>query len=240
MYMKAGIPRAANGAVRPVDPSTVVVCADTAALRRRIAAALVGQSLSVAAEVESPAAIAELDLDAQAIVVLVCDIDEAREMAALRRLARESSKPAVVVISAPATGTGVRRALDAGADALVFEPELELTLPTTVRAVAIGQSVVPREFRTSVERPVLSHRENQVLGLVRSGLTNAEIAERLFLAESTIKSHLSSIFTKFGVRSRKEVAAAFAETEPAPEAEPTPENELALTMSRKSAERATA
>ncbi len=234
MYMKAGIQRPANGAAKPVDPKTVVVCAEAADLRHRIARALVGQSLSVAATIDEPAAVADLDLDASAIVVLACDIDEAREMAALRRLAREAPKPAVVVISAPATGTGVRRALDAGADALVFEPELELTLPTTVRAVAIGQSVVPRQFRASVERPVLSHRENQVLTLVRGGLTNAEIAERLFLAESTIKSHLSSIFTKFGVRSRKEVAAAFADSEPATE------NELALTMSRESAERATA
>lgn len=240
MYMKAGVQRPINRAVKPTDPSTVVVCADKADLRRRIAAALVNQSLSVAAEVDEPAALAELDLDAAAIVVLTCDVDGAREMAALRRLTREAPKPAVVVISAPATGTGVRRALDAGADALVFEPELELTLPTTVRAVAIGQSVVPREFRASVERPVLSHRENQVLSLVRSGLTNAEIAERLFLAESTIKSHLSSIFTKFGVRSRKEVAAAFADSEPVGEAEPAPENELALNISRESAERATA
>jgi DNA-binding NarL/FixJ family response regulator len=46
---------------------------------------------------------------------------------------------------------------------------------------------------------------------VIAGLTNAQIAAKLFLAESTVKSHLSSIFTKFGVRSRKEVAAAFAD-----------------------------
>ena len=83
-----------------------------------------------------------------------------------------------------------------------------MTLATTVWAVASGQSVVPRKLRAGVETPVLSHREHQVLGLVRDGLTNAEIAECLFLAESTIKSHLASIFTKFGVRSRKEVAAA--------------------------------
>jgi len=115
------------------------------------------------------------------------------------------------VVSPPATGTGVRRLLDAGADAIVFEPELELTIGTVVSAVAIGQSVVPREVRAGVARPILSHRENQVLALVREGLTNAEIAARLHLAESTVKSHLASIFTKFGVRSRKEVAAAAAD-----------------------------
>lgn len=176
----------------------------------RIATALEGQGLPVLAEVGNPDDVAALETDASTIVVFACDVDAPREMTSLRRLRREVRQPAVVVISPPATGTGVRRALDAGADAIVFAPELELTLATAVRAVAIGQSVVPRKLRTSVERPVLSHRENQVLALVRDGLTNAEIAERLYLAESTIKSHLSSIFTKFGVRSRKEVAAAVA------------------------------
>ena len=72
----------------------------------------------------------------------------------------------------------MRRALDAGADALVFEPELELTLAATVRAVASGQTVVPRKLRAGIEKPDLSHRERQVLTLVRNGLTNAEIAKR--------------------------------------------------------------
>jgi DNA-binding NarL/FixJ family response regulator len=79
--------------------------------------------------------------------------------------------------------------------------------------VASGQSVVPRKLRASVERPAFSHRERQVLSFVSRGLTNAQIAEKLFLSESTIKSHLSSAFSKFGVRSRKEAAALFLELE---------------------------
>ncbi len=150
-------------------------------------------------------------------------------MTDLRRLCREARQPAIVVISPPATGAGVRRTLDAGADAVVFESEIELTLAATVRAVASGQSVVPRKLRASVERPNLSHREYEVLMLVCKGHTNAEIAEALFLAESTIKSHLASIFTKFGVHSRKEAAAVFADlqltstaTVPVPAAGPSP------------------
>jgi DNA-binding NarL/FixJ family response regulator len=109
----------------------------------------------------------------------------------------------------------VRRGLDAGADAIVFESELEATLAVAVSAVASGQSVVPRNYRASVERPSLSNRERQVLFCVARGLTNAQIAEELFLSESTIKSHLSSAFSKFGVRSRREAAALFLEIEPA-------------------------
>jgi DNA-binding NarL/FixJ family response regulator len=192
----------------------VIAVAADSKMHGRIAGALAGQDLLVSAQVGSPSDVADLGVDSSTVIVFACDIDAPREMASLRRLCREAPEAAVVVvISAPATGPGVRRALDAGATGLVLDADLELTLTTTVLAVASGQTVVPRKLRAGVETPVLSHREHQVLALVRKGMTNAEIAERLFLAESTIKSHLASIFTKFGVRSRKEVAAAFNDLE---------------------------
>lgn len=186
----------------------VVSIAGDADMQRRIAAALDGEKLPSVVQFLDPSGLGELAEDAKTVIVVACNIDAPREIASLRRLCREASEPAVVAVSPPSTGAGVRRALDAGADGLVFDPELELTLAATVRAVAIGQSAVPRKLRTGVERPLLSHREHQVLALVRNGLTNAEIADRLYLAESTIKSHVASIFNKFGVRSRKEVVAA--------------------------------
>jgi DNA-binding NarL/FixJ family response regulator len=203
-------------AVRVARRTSLLTVASTVEVRRRIADALLGENLEVAAEISDPGRATDLDLDSISVIVIACDIDAARELAALRRLCKEVRGPSVVVISPPSSGMGVRRALDAGADGVVFAPELELTLASAILAVAIGQAVVPRKLRASFERPSLSHRENQVLTLVCSGLTNAEIAERLFLAESTIKSHLSSIFTKFGVRSRREAAAAFADVELAP------------------------
>ena len=62
-------------------------------------------------------------------------------------------------------------------------------------------------MRRTVVRPAFSHREKQVLALVARGYQNREIASRLFLAESTVKSHLGTSFAKLGVRSRKEAAA---------------------------------
>ncbi|TDE15085.1 LuxR family transcriptional regulator [Jiangella asiatica] len=56
---------------------------------------------------------------------------------------------------------------------------------------------------------VLSQREKEVLALVTDGLTNAEIAERLFISQKTAGNHVGNILTKLGVRSRTE-AAAFA------------------------------
>jgi ATP/maltotriose-dependent transcriptional regulator MalT len=61
--------------------------------------------------------------------------------------------------------------------------------------------------KASAVRPPLSHREKETLSLLMLGLTNAEIGRRLYLAESTVKCHLTSIFSKLGVRSRHEAIA---------------------------------
>jgi DNA-binding NarL/FixJ family response regulator len=58
-----------------------------------------------------------------------------------------------------------------------------------------------------VSPPALSYREKEVLELAAGGLTNSQIASRLFLAESTVKTHLSSVFRRLGVSSRREAAA---------------------------------
>jgi DNA-binding NarL/FixJ family response regulator len=214
--------RALNGAQSSEHLLSVVVISASTEMQNRIAAALEAQDLQLLAVLDSPTAVTGLDTDDSAIVVFICDVDVPQEVTSLRRLCREPNVPAVVVISPPATGAGVRRTLDAGADALVFEPELESTLVTTICAVASGQTVVPGKLRAGVERPTLSHREHQVLTLVRQGLTNAEIAERLYLAESTVKSHLASVFTKLGVHSRKEAVAVFIDLDMTPVTMPAP------------------
>jgi LuxR family transcriptional regulator of csgAB operon len=66
---------------------------------------------------------------------------------------------------------------------------------------------VPQPLRSHLETESLSMREKQVLGMLVMGATNAEIASKLFLAESTVKSHLSSAYAKLGVRSRKDAAS---------------------------------
>jgi DNA-binding NarL/FixJ family response regulator len=98
----------------------------------------------------------------------------------------------------------VRAALAAGAAGVVLAGDMRASLGPCLRAVCAGQVCVPRAHRRQVEPPALSSREKQILGLVVMGFMNGQIAERLFLAESTVKSHLSSAFSKLGVRSRNE------------------------------------
>jgi len=84
--------------------------------------------------------------------------------------------------------------------------EADRTLMPTIAAVALGQICFPGRHGLSAGKSVLSIREKQVLGLVALGLSNSEIADRLVVAESTVKSHLTSAFSKLGVRSRHEAA----------------------------------
>ena len=202
---------------RPAGPVTelpgqltrVLVIAADARERVLINGALGEVGQEPEAVLHDRAALADHRVDEATVLILACDVDRSSEVTALRKLSRAAKGAAIIVVSPRVTATAVRRTLDAGADALVFETELFQALIPTLRAVESGQSVVPRNLRAGVERPYLSHRERQVLSLCCEGLTNAEIAKSLVLAESTIKSHMASIFTKFGVHSRKEAVAVF-------------------------------
>src|SRR4051794_9405721 len=115
--------------------------------------------------------------------------------------------PIVVAMPSDAGAADLRRALRAGADGIVLDGELMHTLVPTIQAVAVGQLVMPRSLRRHVAPPALSHREKEILGLVVRGYTNRQIADALYVAESTVKTHLSSAFGKLDTRSRSEAAA---------------------------------
>jgi DNA-binding NarL/FixJ family response regulator len=114
---------------------------------------------------------------------------------------------AIVLVSSGETAL-VRKALRAGVDGFVPETAVDGALEGTIGAVLSGQISVPQSIRNRIAWTTFSVREKQVLQLVACGLTNAEIADRLYLSESTVKSHLSSSFRKLGVSSRAEAAAA--------------------------------
>jgi DNA-binding NarL/FixJ family response regulator len=166
-------------------------------LRPRILAALAADDLSIVRDGTGPPA-----------EIRVVAVDLSRPTS-LRRLRASLDKGAalVVVISPTCGPLGARRAVRAGADSLVLEHELEDALVPAVRAVAAGLSVLPAVLRDGIDRLAFSHREREVLRLAIGGNTNSEIAAALFLAESTVKSHLSSAYRKLGAHGRKDAAA---------------------------------
>ena len=142
-------------------------------------------------------------------VVLVADVRLLETLAALRRVRRELPAARVVVVGADEDPTGrqARQALNAGADAFLSRACVDGSLAVAVHAVLAGLVCAPREVRRLLAKPTFSHREKEVLGLLVGGHTNREIARRLFVSESTVKTHLMSAFTKLGVRSRKDAAS---------------------------------
>jgi len=123
----------------------------------------------------------------------------------IKRIERLVLLPAPLVVICPGIqGRDVRAALTTGVAGVVLASDIPKTLEPCIRAVQAGQICVPREHYRQVEAPALSAREKQILALVVMGYSNNQIADQLFLAESTVKSHLSSAFGKLGVRSRNE------------------------------------
>ncbi len=126
---------------------------------------------------------------------------------AVRDIREVGSQGRIVAVLPGSDATTVRRALEAGVDGAVGEADIGATLSVAVQGVCAGLLVVPRASRHELAPPALSHRERQVLALLVDGCTNAEIGARLYLAESTVKSHLSGAFAKLGVRSRRDAVA---------------------------------
>lgn len=120
--------------------------------------------------------------------------------------------PIVIVCDAIRPGE-LRVALAAGATGVVLESQLASALGPSLEAAQAGQVCVPRQHARQVEPSALSPREKQILGLVVMGYMNGQIAEQLFLAESTVKSHLSSAFSKLGVQSRNEAVDLILDSE---------------------------
>lgn len=125
----------------------------------------------------------------------------------IRRIRRRSACAAIVVAVVGLAENALGGLVAAGVDGLVLDAELKTNLTLVVQSVLSGQISVPQRVRHAIEPPALSHREKQIVALVISGRTNAEIARRLCLGESTVKSHLSSAFRRLGVSSRREAAA---------------------------------
>jgi DNA-binding NarL/FixJ family response regulator len=121
--------------------------------------------------------------------------------------------PPVVVFSLQLDLPLARDALQAGASGFVHAEMMPDQLVRALAVVARGELVAPRELLRYVlsndqsgDLAGLSVRQREILGYVVEGLSNAEIAGRLYLSESTIKQHLRAVYKVLGVRNRTEAA----------------------------------
>lgn len=180
---------------RDANRLVVATFSDDLVLRRRLAVLLAETEFELRTEI--------VDGDDPDCVVVGVGEDDG----AIRRLRTALPATPIVSITKSAGRRTVVDKFDAGADGIVLEEQVDTQLVPAIRAVASGQLSLPRELRSAFAKPRLSPREKQILAMVVMAYTNREIANTLYLAESTVKTHLSSAFEKLGVRSRSEAAA---------------------------------
>ena len=139
-------------------------------------------------------------------------------LSTLTELRRQHPDLVVIMLSASEDAAHIEDALQRGASGYVFKSINPLDLPSTIRQVIEGSVHHPRARGTGGAAPAaatpaqgtgLSDRELDILRLVAEGLSNTDIASRLFVTGQTVKFHLSNIYRKLGVANRTE-ATRFA------------------------------
>ena len=181
--------------------------------RRRLHAALESIGFDVVAATASVQTLVDRAVVSMDLAVVLGGGDALARGGPIELLRNLRPRLPIVFVTTSVERALVRKALRVGADGIVGQTDDADALTATIDAVLAGQIAVPQSIRKRVAWSVLSLRERQVLELVALGLTNSEIADRLYLSESTVKSHLSSSFRKLSVCSRAEAAATVLDPE---------------------------
>lgn len=134
-------------------------------------------------------------------------------VSAIRILHKQMPEMAIIALTSASEPELVTAALQAGALSYLQKDVNIDQLVTAVRAAARGeptlspeatQALIKAATRPSTTTYQLSEREREVLQYLVEGLTNAEIAERMFISRSTVKFHVSSLLAKLNVTTRAE------------------------------------
>lgn len=137
---------------------------------------------------------------------------------ATRRIRALPHPPAVLVLTNYDTDSDILSAVEAGASGYLLKDSPLDELLAAIHAAAAGETALAPAIagrllaRMRSPQPTLSAREIEVLGLVATGAKNEEIAQRLFISDATVKSHLAHIYTKLDVSSRTAAVASARES----------------------------
>jgi DNA-binding NarL/FixJ family response regulator len=160
----------------------------------------------------------ELDPDVILMDVRMPNLDGVE---ATQRLVANGTRARILVLTTFDLDEYVYAAVQAGASGFLLKDVQPAELVDAIRVVAAGNSLFgPAATRRLVERfahqpaadagrlDELTEREREILRLLAQGNSNAELAERLYVSEATVKTHVSAVLRKLGVRDRVQAVIA--------------------------------
>jgi len=210
---------------------TVLIVDDHAVVRKGVRGYLEAQpDIAIAGEAASGEEAVRLAADHRPDVILMDLVMPGMNgVAATRRVRQVSPDSQVIVLTSYHEDEHIFPAIKAGALSYLLKDVGPKELAAAVRAAAQGEAVLHSPVATRVLQEVrenlptqelaapqpaaqplvepLSERELEVLDLIAAGLTNREIAKRLFIAHGTVKRHINNIYSKLQARHRTEAIA---------------------------------
>lgn len=202
----------------PSKPIRVMLVDDHTMVRRGLATFLKAfDDLELAGEAESGQTAIQLCAQVQPDVILMDMImPDMNGAAATRSIRQQFPTVQVIALTSFKEEELVKSALEAGAIGYLLKDVSAEDLVSAIRAAHAGRATLSPEaaqvlVHAASQPPApgydLTERERAVLALMVEGLNNTQIAGRLVVSPSTIKSHVSSILSKLGATSRTEAVA---------------------------------
>jgi DNA-binding NarL/FixJ family response regulator len=208
----------------------VLICDDQALVRAGFRAILELQDdIEVVGEAENGAeAVALAERRAPDVIMMDIRMPVLDGVEATRRLVSGGSPARILVLTTFDLDEYVHSAIRAGASGFLLKDVTPAKLHEAIRVVAAGDALLaptvtrrllerfattlPQRDHSSAALAELTARETEVLRLLAGGLSNAEIASELVLSEATVKTHISSLLRKLGLRDRVQAVILAYET----------------------------
>jgi NarL family two-component system response regulator LiaR len=147
-------------------------------------------------------------LDGNAPHVAILNFGSLNNAAELRELHRRYPQTRLVVLANRPTALEARQLLAFGATACLSKSSEARDVLHAIHLASRGLHVLPATEPSDAPPPgpdVLTHREAEVMELLRSGRSNAEIAQTLHVSVETVRTHARRIYRKLGVKTRREL-----------------------------------
>ena len=197
------------------QPVRVMIVDDHEIVRRGIAEVLTSHTdLTVVAEAATVAeAKRRMGLVHPDLLLVDLQLPDGTGLDVIAAARTEAPEARAVVLTSFGDDDAVAAALAAGAHAFVLKSVRGDEIIDAVRAVAAGRTLLSdrylarRRHRHDDPTATLTATERRVVDLIGEGYSNREIAERLGVAEKTVKNHVTSLLAKMGLQRRTQVAA---------------------------------